>query len=324
MATAQNAESELSSSSELVLTYPSPAVRGALELRTTDLERLLPGACLNDTIIEFGCKTIFHEVLSEELGRATQLFSPHFYSCLTGALGASALTTPELSIGALRHERVRRWTRSVDVFTKDYIVVPVNVRNHWILVIICFAGRALPHEQAPHEIPNAYILVFDSLRGYVRNLDEIARNLRGYLSEEWKRKRESVLVFTEANMPLYVPLTPQQTNNTDCGVYVLMNIEAFFRNAPKNGEPVEMNRNLFSSGHVALKRTAMSQLIIQLHEKQHPGSDLRSKWRVRAAGTELQHETPETASAVLPPAGVVRRSIRRRTPAKMCHLPYCG
>ncbi|XP_065295841.1 sentrin-specific protease 7-like [Dermacentor albipictus] len=312
MATAQSAESELSSSSEIILTYPSPGVRGALEIRTRDLDRLLPGACLNDTIIEFGSKTIFHEVLSEELGRATHLFGPHFYACLTGGLGASAL------------ERVSRWTRSVDVFTKDYIVVPVNVSNHWILAIICFAGRALPHEQPPHESPNAYMLVFDSLRGYIKNLEEIARNLRGYLSEEWKRKRESVLVFTEANTPLYVPQTPQQTNNTDCGVYVLMNMEAFFRNAPKHGEPVEMSRNLFSSEDVALKRTTMRQLIIQLHEKQHPGSDLLSEWRVRAAGTELQHETPETASAELRPADVVRRSIRRRTPAKMCHLPCCG
>lgn len=273
-ATAQKAEMEAHlPSSEVLLFYPERTVRGALELRTQDVERLLPGVCLNDTLIEFGCKYIVQEVADEELCRSTHVYSPHFYTSLVGGLGASACTTPELSKAALRHARVSRWTRLVDVFENDYVVVPINVKSHWLLVIICFAGHALPHEQACHGSSGSYILLFDSLRGHVGNLEEIASHMRDYLTEEWKTKRESELTFTKLNMPLYVPLTPQQTNNTDCGVYVLLNLETFFRAAPKLGEPVQMNRRLFTIEDAVLKRAAIREIIMELHEKQRSGSD---------------------------------------------------
>uniref|UniRef100_A0A8C7G9R6 SUMO specific peptidase 7b n=1 Tax=Oncorhynchus kisutch TaxID=8019 RepID=A0A8C7G9R6_ONCKI len=46
-----------------------------------------------------------------------------------------------------RHQRVRTWTRHVDIFNKDYLFVPVNHKAHWYLVVICFPGL----EQAQHE-----------------------------------------------------------------------------------------------------------------------------------------------------------------------------
>uniref|UniRef100_A0A9J7XRS4 SUMO specific peptidase 7b n=1 Tax=Cyprinus carpio carpio TaxID=630221 RepID=A0A9J7XRS4_CYPCA len=37
-----------------------------------------------------------------------------------------------------RHQRVRTWTRHVDIFSKDYLFIPVNQEAHWYLVVICF------------------------------------------------------------------------------------------------------------------------------------------------------------------------------------------
>uniref|UniRef100_A0A7N8XQF3 Si:dkey-100n23.3 n=1 Tax=Mastacembelus armatus TaxID=205130 RepID=A0A7N8XQF3_9TELE len=39
-----------------------------------------------------------------------------------------------------RHQRVRTWTRHVDIFDKDFLFVPVNQEAHWYLVVICFPG----------------------------------------------------------------------------------------------------------------------------------------------------------------------------------------
>ncbi|GFQ68784.1 hypothetical protein TNCT_552441 [Trichonephila clavata] len=40
-----------------------------------------------------------------------------------------------------RQDLVKRWTRKVDLFSKDYIVIPVNVCCHWYLVMVCFPSN---------------------------------------------------------------------------------------------------------------------------------------------------------------------------------------
>ena len=36
-----------------------------------------------------------------------------------------------------RHDRVKRWTRKVNIFEKDFVVIPINENYHWYLCIIC-------------------------------------------------------------------------------------------------------------------------------------------------------------------------------------------
>merc|ERR1712013_789226 len=39
-----------------------------------------------------------------------------------------------------RYDRVKRWTRKVNIFEKDFVVVPINENYHWYLCIICYPG----------------------------------------------------------------------------------------------------------------------------------------------------------------------------------------
>lgn len=39
-----------------------------------------------------------------------------------------------------RHLRVKNWTKNVNIFEKDFIVIPINENSHWFLAIICFPG----------------------------------------------------------------------------------------------------------------------------------------------------------------------------------------
>lgn len=39
-----------------------------------------------------------------------------------------------------RYARVKRWTKSVNIFEKDFIVVPINEHSHWFVAVICFPG----------------------------------------------------------------------------------------------------------------------------------------------------------------------------------------
>jgi len=38
---------------------------------------------------------------------------------------------------------VKRWTKKVDVFAKDYLLIPICENNHWTLAIVCHPKRAL-------------------------------------------------------------------------------------------------------------------------------------------------------------------------------------
>ncbi|KAL1423282.1 hypothetical protein MTO96_021261 [Rhipicephalus appendiculatus] len=282
-----NAEAASEMTDCLLITYPLPPARG-VPIRSTDLRRLLPGAWLNDTLVEFGVSYILNDLVSEDLRRATHVFGPHFYTRLTGDLGS--VTTQEAT-----HERVKRWTRHVDIFEKDFL-------------------------------------------GHVRSYGEIAANIRGYLSVEWRSRRDSVRKFTDFNLPLYAPLSPQQTNNSDCGVFVLLNLESFFASPPNFGEPVLMDRVLFSAEDVVLKRASMSDLILELHTRQHPESEFAATWRARQAATGLLHTAHGTVSTEFSRASspvpalpehftrenspdALRRSGRKVTPARQCHLP---
>nr|CAD7392508.1 unnamed protein product [Timema cristinae] len=43
-----------------------------------------------------------------------------------------------------RHNRVFKWTKKVNIFEKDFIIIPVNQDQHWYLVTICFPGLLGP------------------------------------------------------------------------------------------------------------------------------------------------------------------------------------
>ncbi|GFY01346.1 hypothetical protein TNCV_5078121 [Trichonephila clavipes] len=45
------------------------------------------------------------------------------------------------SMKSKRYDLVKSWTRKVDLFSKDYIVIPVNNCQHCFLVIVCFLGN---------------------------------------------------------------------------------------------------------------------------------------------------------------------------------------
>lgn len=39
-----------------------------------------------------------------------------------------------------RHSQVKKWTRNVDIFEKDFVFVPINEASHWYLAVICYPG----------------------------------------------------------------------------------------------------------------------------------------------------------------------------------------
>ncbi|EPQ26162.1 uncharacterized protein PFL1_06370 [Pseudozyma flocculosa PF-1] len=113
------------SGNEQVLRFPYEGI-GAVTLLESDLDRLNDGEFLNDTLIEFGLKRLLDGIRQRQPALADQIhvFSSFFYK---------RLTEFEVSKSYLN---VRKWTNKFDLFSKRYIVVPINEDFHWYLAII--------------------------------------------------------------------------------------------------------------------------------------------------------------------------------------------
>ncbi|CAF1324339.1 unnamed protein product [Adineta ricciae] len=105
------------------------------DLSRDDLMCLNEGEFLNDNIIDFYLQYVFYEKLSEEDRQRTYLFNSFFYTRLTRKSNDDILN---ISPAERRYSRVKRWLRDVDIFSKDYLIVPINQTAHWYIVLIKF------------------------------------------------------------------------------------------------------------------------------------------------------------------------------------------
>lgn len=114
-----------------ILIYPELMAPGSIILTANDYKCLAVDEFLNDSIINFYIKYLSIEILTDEQKPITYMFDTFFYENLSGA----SRRNPNK-----QHERIEKWTRRVNIFQKDFIVVPINQSLHWFLAIICFPG----------------------------------------------------------------------------------------------------------------------------------------------------------------------------------------
>ncbi|XP_076676841.1 uncharacterized protein LOC143373447 isoform X2 [Andrena cerasifolii] len=339
---------------QTITVYPPPPAKGGIAINTEDYLCLGEDQFLNDVIIDFYLKYLTLEVLSEIDQHRTHVFSSYFYKRLTSPHTQAVESTVPLSAAAKRHARVQKWTKNVNIFEKDFIIIPINEHAHWFLAIICFPGlvgevsthRAHPEENdirktvrknkklkevklqavtigsttltpvtttitidqpddgserdeaegddeememesedddeteatdeksrsakieqnVPQEedtVKVPCIVIFDSLAGASRS--RVVATLRDYLSCEYVAKMGTEKVFSKDTIKGASLKVPQQSNFTDCGLYVLQYVESFFKNPIKDYTlPIKTLKNWFEEIIVTRKREELSKLLIKL------------------------------------------------------------
>ncbi|XP_030198791.1 sentrin-specific protease 7 isoform X1 [Gadus morhua] len=127
-----------------LIQFPPPPLKGGITVTMEDLQCLDSGQYLNDVIIDFYLKFLLDQAPAAVVERS-HVFSSFFYKQLTRRDNASEDGTgTTVSQSLRRHQRVKTWTRHVDIFQKDFLFVPVNQEAHWYLVVICFPGLEEP------------------------------------------------------------------------------------------------------------------------------------------------------------------------------------
>jgi sentrin-specific protease 7 len=111
------------------LIYPRQGKKKA-EVDSYDLERLRDGEFLNDNLIGFYLRFLEHhlERTTPELAKRVYFFNSYFFATLTNMTKGKR---------GINYEGVQKWTRNVDLFSHDYVIVPINESAHWYLAIIC-------------------------------------------------------------------------------------------------------------------------------------------------------------------------------------------
>ncbi|XP_066562356.1 sentrin-specific protease 7 isoform X2 [Amia ocellicauda] len=129
-----------------LILFPPPPTKGGISVTSEDLECLENGEFLNDVIIDFYLKYLLLETAPKKVAERTHVFSSFFYKQLTRKDNPNE-EAANISAQHRRHHRVKTWTRHIDIFTKDYLFVPVNQESHWYLAVICFPWLEEPQSE---------------------------------------------------------------------------------------------------------------------------------------------------------------------------------
>ncbi|KAJ8897828.1 hypothetical protein PR048_003181 [Dryococelus australis] len=136
----ETSRSKIPGTLKTILVYPPPPAPGGIAINTGDYACLEVDQFLNDIIIDFYLNYLMISVLSEYDQSRTFVFSTFFYKRLISPTSYAFESDPNLSPAEKRHRRVKSWTKNVNLFEKDFIVIPINKDLHWFLAIICFPG----------------------------------------------------------------------------------------------------------------------------------------------------------------------------------------
>lgn len=166
-----------------------------------DLSRLLPGQWLNDEIINFyGAMILTRSESNRDPTAKRKMLDVHYLS---------TFFWPKLKNEGYEQGRLAKWTKKIDIFSKDVILIPINHNNsHWTGAAINFRRKRIES--------------YDSM-----NLDrhQVFKALRSYLDSEHRNKRKKPFDFTgwQNHNP---EDTPQQENGYDCGVFTCQFLES--------------------------------------------------------------------------------------------------
>lgn len=106
---------------------------------------------------------------------------------------------PKLLSGG--HSSLKRWTRKIDIFAQDIVVVPIHLGMHWCMSIIDFRDKSIRY--------------YDSMGGSNR---ECLPALKKYLEDESLDKKKKPYDTSNWTFEIMKGI-PQQMNGSDCGVF---------------------------------------------------------------------------------------------------------
>ncbi|XP_034373416.1 sentrin-specific protease 1 isoform X2 [Arvicanthis niloticus] len=172
-----------------------------LTITRKDIQTLNHLNWLNDEIINFYMNMLMER--SKEKGfPSVHAFNTFFFTKLKTA----------------GYQAVKRWTKKVDVFSVDILLVPIHLGVHWCLAVVDFRKKSVTY--------------YDSMGG-INN--EACRILLQYLKQESVDKKRKEFdtngwqLFSKKSQEI-----PQQMNGSDCGMFACKYADCITKDRPIN------------------------------------------------------------------------------------------
>ncbi|KAK7790602.1 hypothetical protein R5R35_012561 [Gryllus longicercus] len=134
------------------------------------------------------------------------------------------------------HASLKRWTRTVDLFSYDILIIPIHMKVHWCLAAVNFIEKRIEYYDSMHDN---------------NNNDDCGQTLLKYLQDEHldKKKKE----FNTAGWEVVnCKDIPEQLNGCDCGVFACTYAEYICR----------LTKLTFSQEHMPYFRVKMAYEIL--------------------------------------------------------------
>ncbi|NWR57095.1 SENP1 protease, partial [Bucorvus abyssinicus] len=172
-----------------------------LTITRKDIQTLNNLNWLNDEIINFYMNLLMER--SKEKGLpAVHAFNTFFFTKLKTA----------------GYQAVKRWTKKVDIFSVDLLLVPIHLGVHWCLAVVDFRKKTITY--------------YDSMGGIN---SEACRILLQYLKQEsLDKKRKELDTNGWSLLSKRSQEIPQQMNGSDCGMFACKYADCITKDKPIN------------------------------------------------------------------------------------------
>lgn len=158
-----------------------------LRITRKDINTLADLNWLNDEVINFYMNLLISRGTSDKFPKVHAM-NTFFY--------------PKLLSGG--HSSLKRWTRKIDIFAQDIVVVPVHLGIHWCMSIIDFRDKSIRYFDS---MGGTNSKCLSALRQYLED-ESMDKKKKSFDTSDWKLKSEKNI--------------PQQMNGSDCGVFSCM------------------------------------------------------------------------------------------------------
>ena len=170
-----------------------------INLTREDVIRLRDCQLLNDEIMNF-----YYQMILEIATCRVHVFNTFFFKLLQQD-----------------YSRVRTWTRRIDVFSFDKILIPIHLGLHWCFAVINNRDKRFEY--------------YDSLNGR----DPCSLLFKSYMETEHMDKKKTPIDLSDWQIIQYFDI-PQQNNGYDCGVFSCQFARCSALDKPFNFKQVNM------------------------------------------------------------------------------------
>ncbi len=312
--------------SDTYLVYPiEEDAKDAIHITHGDIRRLEPPEYLNDQLIDFKIKHMMNEVYNNTRAEnSVYAFNCLFYPKLT--------EEKKMEKG---YPNIKRWTKNVDIFQKEMLIIPINQSTHWSVLFILFPNRLFAENEkgggseddicdtqsdnegaslTVEDLQVPCILCFDS--SSIHNSKTLAEKIKVYLRMEYMDKKcrgmenseiqEKIKKCVQEMKHITMNDIPIQENGYDCGVYVIKYIDTMLRECLQSSNELISDKfaslfrdhNCFTADEVTRERTQIKD-ILQTIKPQYDeirGREEKGKQRVQD-GKDSREEVCHSPSA---------------------------